>query len=479
LDLERNLRRAVIRLAVLALLFAPTLLADRTKLKPGINSFTPQQDIQLGRQSANEVEGTMPMCNDPKVDVYLTKIGKRLIEHLNTGGIDYPWEFHCVNDKAVNAFALPGGFVFVNRGAIEAADNEAQLAAVMAHELSHVALRHGTNQVTKARYAQMGTGVLSIAGGILGGAAGAAASSVGQLAAGSLLLRYSRSAETQADVMGTQVLFDSGYDPRAMAAFFENLNASESAGKAPPEFFSDHPNPDHRIERVDEEIKKMGGAPEGAQKDSTEFEEIKKEVMALPLSPKGKSGAASSKRAPAPSGGSSTPSRAGTLKVDPPSPNLIGLKFAKASLAYPDNWKNFSKKNDLALVPVGGVVDTGNGQAAIACGLIASVARIQSKPPAGADPLTAYNQKVIEALQQSNEGMQMKEAPKEISVGGQRALSTYLKNESPIGGFETDWLVTVPRPDGLYYFIFVVPDSHYDEFKRSFQAILDSVLFKP
>jgi len=460
LDLERNLRRAVIRLAVLALLFAPTLLADRTKLKPGINSFTPQQDIQLGRQSANEVEGTMPMCNDPKVDVYLTKIGKRLIEHLNTGGIDYPWEFHCVNDKAVNAFALPGGFVFVNRGAIEAADNEAQLAAVMAHELSHVALRHGTNQVTKARYAQMGTGVLSIAGGILGGAAGAAASSVGQLAAGSLLLRYSRSAETQADVMGTQVLFDSGYDPRAMAAFFENLNASESAGKAPPEFFSDHPNPDHRIERVDEEIKKMGGAPEGAQKDSTEFEEIKKEVMALPLSPKGKSGAASSKRAPAPSGGSS-------------------LKFAKASLAYPDNWKNFSKKNDLALVPVGGVVDTGNGQAAIACGLIASVARIQSKPPAGADPLTAYNQKVIEALQQSNEGMQMKEAPKEISVGGQRALSTYLKNESPIGGFETDWLVTVPRPDGLYYFIFVVPDSHYDEFKRSFQAILDSVLFKP
>jgi len=474
MDVVPSFRRRVSGLALLLLLCATSTFADRTKLKPGINSFTPQQDIQLGRQSANEVEQTMPMCNDPKVDAYLTKVGKHLIEHLNTGRIEYPWEFHCVNDKAINAFALPGGFVFVNRGAIEAADNEAQLAAVMAHELSHVALRHGTNQVTKARYAQMGTGVLSIAGGILGGAAGAAASGVGQLAAGSLLLRYSRGAETQADVMGTQVLYDAGYDPRAMAAFFENLNASEAAGKAPPEFFSDHPNPDHRIERVEQEIKKMGGAPEGAQKDSMEFEEIKREVMALPLPPKGNRGAS-----PNPKGKSPAAARPpAEVKIEPPSSNLTALKFAKASLAYPDNWKNFSKKNDVALVPLGGVVDIGNGQAAVACGLLASVAHPREKPPSGSDPLAAYNQKVIEALQQSNDSMQIKEPPKEFSVGGQRALSTYLKNESPIGAMETDWLVTVIRPDGLYYFIFVAPDGYYDQFKDSFQSILESVQFR-
>lgn len=477
--LVATFRRGVVGATLLFLLFAPALLADRTKLKPGINSFTPQQDIQVGRLAANQVERTMPLCNDPKVDVYLTRIGRRLIEHLNTGGVEYPWEFHCVNDKAINAFALPGGFVFVNRGAIEAADNEAQLAAVMAHELSHVALRHGTNQVTKARYAQMGTGVFSVAGGILGGAVGAAASGIGQLAAGSLLLRYSRGAETQADVMGTQVLYDSGYDPRAMAAFFENLNASAAAGKAPPEFFSDHPNPDHRIERVEEEIRKMGGAPVGAQKDSPEFEAIKREVMALPAPPKPKPGVNPNAKSGAPAaGGSSAPPPAGTLKVDPPSRNVTTLKFGKVSLAYPDNWKNFSKKNDVALVPKGGVVDTGNGQAAVACGLLASVAHPKGKPPASSDPLAAYNQKVIEALQQANESMEIKEPAKEISVGGQRALSTYLKNESPIGGMETDWLVTVIRPEGLYYFVFVAPNGYYGEFKDSFQSIVGSVRFR-
>ena len=280
--------RAVLLASLLTTLpVAPNAWAQRTNLKPGINAFSPQQDIQIGHQAANEVEKKMPMCNDPKVDAYLTKIGQRLIQHLNTRGIEYPWEFHCVNDKAVNAFALPGGFVFVNRGAIEAADNEAQLAGVMAHELSHVAMRHGTNQATKAQYAQLGAGILGAAGSIFGSAAGAAAAGAGQFTFGSVLLHNSRSAETQADVMGTQVLYDSGYDPRAMAAFFENLNASAET-KGPPEFFSDHPNPDHRIERVESEIRKLGGAPEGAQKDSAEFEAIKREVAALPAPPKGK-----------------------------------------------------------------------------------------------------------------------------------------------------------------------------------------------
>src|SRR5215469_12952361 len=148
--------RMVLFAAALAVA-GPHARAQRTQLKPGWNMFSPEQDVQVGRRAATDAEKQLPLCNSPRVDEYLTQLGMRLVAKLSTGGAQYPWEFHCVNDKAINAFALPGGFVFVNRGAIEIADNEAQLAGVMAHELSHVALRHGTNQATKA---QMTEGIL-------------------------------------------------------------------------------------------------------------------------------------------------------------------------------------------------------------------------------------------------------------------------------------------------------------------------------
>ena len=166
------IRRSQSVLFLLTLLLAPPFAAaQRTALKPGWNMFSHEQDVQIGKQAATDAERKLPLCDDPKVDAYLTELGKKLVAKLPTNGVEYPWEFHCVNDKAINAFALPGGFVFVNRGAIEAADNEAQLAGVMAHELSHVALRHGTNQATKAQAAQ---GILGIAGGLLGGSTGGA-----------------------------------------------------------------------------------------------------------------------------------------------------------------------------------------------------------------------------------------------------------------------------------------------------------------
>jgi beta-barrel assembly-enhancing protease len=463
--------RAAICVAFLLLaLTAPIAEAQRTNLKPGMNAFTPQQDIELGRKAAHEVEQKMPMCNDPKVDEYLTKIGHRLIEHLNTRGVEYPWEFHCVNDKAVNAFALPGGFVFINRGAIEAADNEAQLAGVMAHELSHVALRHGTNQVTKAQYMQLGSGALGAVGGIFGGAVGAAAAGAGQLTFGSVLLHYSRGAETQADVMGTQVLYDSGYDPRAMAAFFENLNASSAGGKAPPEFFSDHPNPDHRIERVETEIRKLGGVPEGAEKDSAEFQAIKREGMALPPPPKVKPASPKTKT----SGGAV----ATIPKPEDPSHNVTQLRFSKATLAYPANWNSKTKKNSMALVPAGGVVDSGNGQGALAWGMIGGVAPQKGKNSSASDTLHDDTQKLIEALQKENEGMEVDQSPVELTIDGRPALSTYLRNDSPAGGAEKDWLVTVIGPGGLYYFVFVAPQADFPRFQTAYQDIVESVQFK-
>ena len=454
-------------LALLLLIAAPGAFADRTRLKPGSNRFTPQQDIELGRKAAQDAEQKLVLCNSPKIDAYLTKLGHRLIAHLDTFGADYPWEFHCVNDKAVNAFALPGGFVFVNRGAIEVSDYEAELAGVMAHELSHVALRHGTNQVTKAQNAELLTGILSAAGGILGGSAGSAIGGLGQFATGSLLLRYSRGAETQADVMGTQVLYDSGYDPRALAAFFEKLS-TEPGQKNPPQFFSDHPNPDHRLERVQEEVQKMGGVPEDAQRDSSEFEAIKREVMALPVVSKQQAAAARGEITfPAP----------GAVKVAPPSENYTDLQVGIFTMRYPDNWKKYWRGSNVTIAPEGGVVDTGNGQAALAYGVMASVAQMKGKPPKGADALRDATQKLVDALQRENSNMKVTREPNEVSLNGETGLSTYLETDSPAGGVETDWVVTVLRPEGLVYFVCVAPRDEYQNFHKAFGAVMDSVQF--
>jgi len=440
------------------LLLVPGAYGQRTQLKPGWNKFSPQEDITLGKRAATDAEKQLPLCNAPKVDTYLTQLGTRLAQKLPTGGVQYPFEFHCVNDKAINAFALPGGYVFVNRGAIEAADNEAQLAAVMAHELSHVALRHGTNQATKAVLAQTGLGIF---GAVFGDSTGGALlTTLGSFTAGGVLLRYSRTAESQADVMGTQVLYDAGYDPRAMAQFFEKLEA-ESKGKNPPEFFSDHPNPEHRVERVDEEVEMLGGPQPNARRDSAEFEAIKREVLALPVVKRPAPGAAGAVSAPA-----------------QPSRNFAEYQASSYTLKYPDNWKKYpdSDGGGVSFAPEGGVLDDGSGHSALAYGLIIGAAQAKGDPNDGS-ALNSATSRVIQDLQKSNPSMKITRQGERLRLNGQPGLSAYLSNISPAGGQETDWVVTVLRPEGLFYFVCVAPQSAYDSYDKTFSSILDSVRF--
>jgi len=440
------------------LLLVSSASAQRTPLKPGWNKFSPQDDVNLGKRAAADAEKQLPSCNAPRVDAYLTQLGTRLAQKLPTGGVQYPFEFHCVNDKAINAFALPGGYVFVNRGAIEAADNEGQLAGVMAHELSHVALRHGTNQATKAMVAQTGLGIF---GAVFGDSAGGALlTTLGSFTAGGVLLRYSRTAESQADVMGTQVLYDAGYDPRALAQFFEKLDA-ETKGKNPPEFFSDHPNPEHRVERVDEEVDKLGGPPANARRDSAEFESIKREVLALPVVKKPVPGAAGTVSAPA-----------------PPSRNFAEYRASSYTLKYPDNWKKYpdSDGSGVSFAPESGVLDDGSGHSALAYGLIIGVSQAKGDPnDSGA--LHSATDQVIQDLQKSNPSMKITRQGERLRLNGQPGLSAYLSNVSPAGGQETDWVVTVLRPEGLLYFVCVAPQSSYDKYDKTFSSILDSVRF--
>jgi Zn-dependent protease with chaperone function len=438
------------------LLGAPPLWAQRSELKPPWNMYSPQTDIQVGKQNAQMMAKQLPLCNDPKVDAYLTQLGLRLVSKLPTRGVEYPWEFHCVNDKSINAFALPGGYVFVNRGAIEAADNESQLAAVMAHELSHVALRHGTAQASKAQLAQ---GAAGLFGGLFGGSTGGALLTQGvALGAGGLLLRYSRTDETQADVMGTQVLYDTGYDPRAMSQFFEKLEA-ESKGKNPPQFLSDHPNPEHRVERVNEEIDKLGGPPANGKRDSADFEAIKREVLALPVAKKIAPAAGAA-------GGHGVPA--------PPSGHFAEFQGSSYKLKYPDNWGQSGDNGSASFAPPGGALQGNDGQGALAYGMIVSVTPMQGDSN-DSNALTNATQQLIQNLQRSNANMQVVRQPVPVKLNGQPGLSTYLSNDSPAGGQETDWLITVLQPQGLLSFLSVAPQGAYSDYDKTFVAILDSV----
>jgi beta-barrel assembly-enhancing protease len=431
----------------LMLVCAPGVWAQRSTLKPPWNMKSPDTDVRLGKQNAQILEKRLPLCNDPKVDAYLTNLGMKLVAKLPTRGVQYPWEFHCVNSKEINAFALPGGYVFINRGAIEVADNEAQLAAVMAHELSHVALRHGTAQLSKAELMQGAAGVFGV---IFGGSTSGALLTQGvALGAGGVLLHYSRSDETQADVLGTQALYDAGYDPRAMAQFFEKLE-SETKGKNPPQFLSDHPNPGNRVARVDDEVDKLGGVPQNAKRDSAEFEAIKREVLALPVV---KMPPASARGGP----------------PAPPSGNFVDYEGGAYALKVPENWKKYEDKGSVTFAPDGGISQTGG----LGYGMIVSVHQVQAD--AGEHALENATQALIQELAKTNPGLKVTRDPGPVQLNGQPGLSTYLSNDSPAGGQETDWLVTVLQPQGLVSFLCVAPKAVYPDYEKTFTAVLDSV----
>nr|MDQ3805441.1 M48 family metallopeptidase [Acidobacteriota bacterium] len=218
--------------------------------RPGFNLFSPEQDVELGRQSAAQIAREVPLVGDEEVAGYVSRLGARLAAHAP--GEKFPYQFRVVSSREVNAFALPGGFIFVNAGTVAASRNEGELAGVVAHEIMHVALRHGTNQVSKAYLARAGLGVLGALAGSDNPDLGRVIESVGGVGANVLFLKFGRAAERQSDLGGAQILAAAGYDPRDMAGFFETL--AREGGQRLPEFLSDHPDPGNRVASINEVI---------------------------------------------------------------------------------------------------------------------------------------------------------------------------------------------------------------------------------
>lgn len=245
------------------------------KFQPGFNLFSKQQDVQLGQESAAQVRKQMTMAKDPFLNQYVNLVGKRLASSREAQESEFPFTFEVVADPSINAFALPGGPMFINTGLLKAVDSEAQLAGVMGHEMSHVILRHGTNQASKS-------GLLRLPA-ILGSqiAGGSVAGQLAQLGIGlgtnSVLLKFSRTAETQADLTGSHLMSQAGYNPIEMARFFEKLSAQ--GGQRAPQFMSDHPNPDNRERAIAEEASHLPRRTYGYQ--TGQFEQMKRVVAGI------------------------------------------------------------------------------------------------------------------------------------------------------------------------------------------------------
>jgi len=243
----------------------------------GMNLYSLEREIALGKQAAQEVEKTSKMINDPVVTEYVNRVGQNLVRNSDA---KVPFTIKVIDSDEINAFALPGGFFYVNSGLILRADEEAELAGVMAHEIAHVAARHGTKSATKGQLMQLATIPLILLG--PGGWAGYGLYEGLNLAIPIGYLKFSRDAEREADFLGLQYMYKAGYDPNAFVSFFEKIEAEERHHPGSiPKVFSTHPPTPERVQKAQEEIATILPARDEYIVTTSEFDLIKSRLRKI------------------------------------------------------------------------------------------------------------------------------------------------------------------------------------------------------
>jgi Zn-dependent protease with chaperone function len=453
-----------VALFLIGLLLVP-LLPARVIPTHGIDLFSAQEEVQAGQQAAAEVPKQLPVLPDSSpLSQYVSSLGHRLAEHAP--GEKWPYNFHVVNQKEINAFALPGGPIFVNVGTIQAADNEAQLAGVIAHEISHVVQRHGTRAATKQMAAQL---PLAAIGGILGGG------TLGQMATqgisfgiGSYFLKNSREAEKEADLLGTDIMYDTGYDPHEMARFFEKIK--QQGGSPSLQFLSDHPDPGNRVEYVSAEVRTLP-SKQTYLADSSDFRQVKQEVAGM------KPMTAQEIAAWQKQGGGAGTQAVITGNVSPAaSQNLRAFNHDDYQIAYPENWQLIGDHTSaVTIAPQNGVT-----QNAVAIGVMISAYQPE-EPNASLDNNTHA---LLASLRQSNPDLRQIGNDEAIRVNNAEGKSVELIGSSPIQQNgrpiqERDWLVTTRRSDGaLLYLVFISPDKDSSSLRPTFEQMLRTLKVK-
>jgi Zn-dependent protease with chaperone function len=454
----------VLHVAVLSLALAGSSSAQ-TKVTAPSNGYSLADDVKLGREASVEVRKELPLLDDGRVDEYVGEIGRKLVaavpaEHQHA---EFRYSFEVVDQKEINAFALPGGPMFLNRGMIEAAKTEGEVAGVMAHEISHVALRHGTAQATKGQKFQIGSVLGQVAGAIIGGTAGSIISQGSQFGLGAYFLKYGREYETQADVLGAQILARAGYDPREMANMFKTIEAE--GGRGGPEWLSSHPNPGNRynnIVRESQSLRVQGNANSG------QFAAIKARLGGMPPAYTAEQiakGQAKSRTGTARTSGNAV------VRVEPPVAQYRTYQpgdFLRVSV--PANWQEVGSQGMVTYAPSGGFVQR-NGNTAFTHGVqIGTVS-------GGTGNLQRDTDQLLQNFAKTNPQLRRQSGYQRDSVGGRQGLTTRLSNVSEVTGKAESITVSTTRlrDDSVLFVIGVAPQDEAGAYQQAFQRVRQSL----
>jgi len=445
----------------------PAQKGKQAEVKIQKTSMTRDQEIKIGKDAAAQVEREMEVVKNPEAEAWLNQIGQQLAKTPQANA--YPYYFKLVNEDSINAFALPGGPMYVHTGLIKAADNEGEVAGVLAHEMSHVALRHGAAQMSKQQTWGTLFGVLGAAVGALGGTDGQCGllCQAGQVGVGlggqSVLMKFSRGFEHDADLNGARMMASAGYNPIELANFFDKLLAKSGAANEPKGlqlWLSSHPASGNRVQYVSEDIKYY---PKREYTTNTgNFVRVKSLVASLPP--------------PKPKPATLLQTKQGA----PPRTNIpSGFKDYQANgfaIAYPSTWQVGMPEQggSLYIIPQGGVNKSQSGGVELIAG--AMIDYYVPQAGAGSVSLETSTDEFIKDLEKGDKTLRA-DRPSRISVGDKPAMLTRLTTKTSDQQDQTVYLYTVARDAGLWYAVLAAPSPKLGEFDGIFRQMTPTVVF--
>jgi len=460
-----NKRRFIAWITLFTFFVMPLSLVAQTQIKYHSNRYSPEDDVKAGRQAAQEAEQQFPLLRDETVSGYVERVGQRLASAIPSEfqHPEFRYYFKVVNASDINAFALPGGPMYVNRGMIEAANNEGEMAGVMCHELSHVALRHGTAQATKAQKYSILSGIAGIAGTILGG------QGVGQLAQlpfGVYFLKFSREYETEADVLGARICANAGYDPRDLANMFKTIERQGGGGGG---FLSDHPSPKDRYARINQEAQYL--RVNNPIRDTRDFARVQERLRGYPRAQTMAEIARSGQRNPVGDSTGNYPSNVPAGRVENPSNQYqsYGILNGNVTVSVPNNWRQLGESSSVWFVPEGGYGQY-NGQAVFTHGVNFGIAQTSNSN------LQRATDEFVNSLAQGNNNLRANSGYRRTTLDGRTALWANLSNRNEATGRpENIRLITTQLRNGQLFYMVAVSPSNEQGFENAFQNVMRSV----